>query len=291
VTVDLDDHLLALATELIQLPSTDAPRTIRATARVQMVSKSGAVQTVAIDMTATDPAVDAAREAAAQVEAIQAATYAAEQVARRAGIEDAELIDDVITTGPRHATRFDTTSVDRAMSMIEAANPWNAFELPQPALPPGPSAYGPSPDQLPPIAYAPSPDQLPPIAYAPSLEEPAPTEYSSNVASAAVTFEIPLQSAPVSPAPFTGEPTFVAPTTVTAGGAPLARRVPGATTRDELTIPVPQQKRPQLDADEARELIEQFEFGVAQALRDADDIPVPTLSRGAGEGEPGGTEE
>src|SRR5262249_51577544 len=128
-TLDLNEHLLALPTEQFQLPSSDSPPTVRATARVQMVSRSGTVQTIEIDMTDTDPAIGAAREAAAQVEAIQAATFAAEQVARWGGIEDAELVDDVVPTGPRHATRFDTTSVDRAMEMIEAAKPWNAFEL------------------------------------------------------------------------------------------------------------------------------------------------------------------
>jgi hypothetical protein len=47
---------------------------------------------------------------------------------------------------------------------------------------------------------------------------------------------------------------------------------------------VPQQKRPQLDASEARDLIEQFEFGVARALREVEDEPLQAAG-------PGGTED
>ncbi len=59
-------------------------------------------------------------------------------------------------------------------------------------------------------------------------------------------------------------------------GMPLARRVPGATTRNAHTIPAPRQSRPDLDPIEAQQLIEQFEFGVARALREVEAEPRET---------------
>jgi hypothetical protein len=53
-------------------------------------------------------------------------------------------------------------------------------------------------------------------------------------------------------------------------GMPLARRVPGATSPGTHTMPVPRQVRPELDPTEARALVEQFEFGVAKALREVE---------------------
>ena len=53
-------------------------------------------------------------------------------------------------------------------------------------------------------------------------------------------------------------------------GMPLARRVPGATSPGTHTMPVPRQARPELDPTEARALVEQFEFGVAKALREVE---------------------
>lgn len=224
--------------------------------------------------TAEDPAITAAKEAAAQVAAIQAATQAAEQIARRAGIEDAELVDDEDDdgrAGPAYlggnghvdvngangnGNSFNGSSLDRAMMMLESVKPWNAFELPQPALPAAPA----QPQTWSPTASSPAPD---------------PTPFS---------FEVPLSINSTPPAPATPHIPPSAPPPPAMAGMPLARRVPGATNRDELTIPVPQQKRPQLDASEARQLIEQFEFGVARALREVEDEPVQAAG-------PGGTGE
>jgi hypothetical protein len=54
-------------------------------------------------------------------------------------------------------------------------------------------------------------------------------------------------------------------------GAPtvtLTRRIPGATTMRDEHAPQPVASRRPLDPREARDLVEQFQFGVAQALAD-----------------------
>ncbi|MFI6078318.1 nitrate- and nitrite sensing domain-containing protein [Actinoplanes sp. NPDC051343] len=59
-----------------------------------------------------------------------------------------------------------------------------------------------------------------------------------------------------------------------AGHAPLARRVPGATLpRDEPNSPPPPVAAPPLDPDAARALMEQFEYGVALALSETQPQP------------------
>jgi signal transduction histidine kinase len=59
-----------------------------------------------------------------------------------------------------------------------------------------------------------------------------------------------------------------------AGHAPLARRVPGASLpRDEPKYPPPASPSPPLDPDEARALMEQFEYGVALALNETQPQP------------------
>jgi hypothetical protein len=59
-----------------------------------------------------------------------------------------------------------------------------------------------------------------------------------------------------------------------AGHAPLARRVPGATLpRDEQEAPPPPAPAPPLDPDAARALMEQFEYGVALALNETQPQP------------------
>ena len=59
-----------------------------------------------------------------------------------------------------------------------------------------------------------------------------------------------------------------------AGHAPLARRVPGATLpRDEPNYPPPASPSLPLDPDEARALMEQFEYGVALALNETKPQP------------------
>jgi anti-sigma regulatory factor (Ser/Thr protein kinase) len=59
-----------------------------------------------------------------------------------------------------------------------------------------------------------------------------------------------------------------------AGHAPLARRVPGATLpRDEPHSPPPLVAAPPLDPDAARALMEQFEYGVALALNETSPQP------------------
>jgi hypothetical protein len=59
-----------------------------------------------------------------------------------------------------------------------------------------------------------------------------------------------------------------------AGHAPLARRVPGATLpRDEPNSPPPPVAAPPLDPEAARALMEQFEYGVALALNETQPQP------------------
>ncbi|MEU8816086.1 nitrate- and nitrite sensing domain-containing protein [Actinoplanes sp. NPDC048796] len=59
-----------------------------------------------------------------------------------------------------------------------------------------------------------------------------------------------------------------------AGHAPLARRVPGATLpRDEPNYPPPASPSLPLDPDQARALMEQFEYGVALALNETQPQP------------------
>ncbi len=59
-----------------------------------------------------------------------------------------------------------------------------------------------------------------------------------------------------------------------AGHAPLARRVPGATLPlDEQDAPPPPAPAPPLDPDAARALMEQFEYGVALALNETQPQP------------------
>jgi signal transduction histidine kinase len=59
-----------------------------------------------------------------------------------------------------------------------------------------------------------------------------------------------------------------------AGHAPLARRVPGATLpRDVQNTPPPPAPAPPLDPDAARALMEQFEYGVALALNETQPQP------------------
>jgi hypothetical protein len=59
-----------------------------------------------------------------------------------------------------------------------------------------------------------------------------------------------------------------------AGHAPLARRVPGATLpRDEPHSPPPPVAAAPLDPDAARALMEQFEYGVALALNETQPQP------------------
>jgi signal transduction histidine kinase len=224
--------------------------------------------TSAVAGAADDPAVNAAMEAAAQVAAIQAATEAAQRVARRS-VEDAELVDDddreSVARPARPDPPYNAKSLDRAMLMLEAARPWNAFELPQPALPapPPPLAPGESIERLsPPVEPSSAPFAFQPMARPATGRAPVPAAGASTAAQAAGTPPAGLLAG-------TGtQPVVVG------GGTPLVRRVPGATTVDEPLQTASTRSRPQLDASEARDLIEAFEFGVARALREVEDEPV-----------------
>jgi signal transduction histidine kinase len=275
---------------------------------------------------------------------------------RGSAVVSGALTDDTVDRPLRLST------LDRAIRMLEAARPWNAFELPQPALPAGPSALadltvttetpyapyvpyasspsasiGASPAAGDPTASVVDPAEelaaearaiLDALAAAdaraaetlatsalseetdilPEVSEPDPywgTPDPHNGQNAAPDFGV-YPSAPVSPAPSDGAaagswlnselpirpttpaapvsesydlPGYVAPEgnrdepfahRFQSNGLPLARRVPGATTRNEHAIPAPRQARPELDPSEARQLVEQFEFGVARAMREVE---------------------
>jgi signal transduction histidine kinase len=162
---------------------------------------------------------------------------------------------------------FDVDSLDRATQAIESGRPWNAFELPQPAL-----------------AAAP----------AHRLDVPESSKVTLEWASAD-TGPLPIQPAtPTSPAPAhndwaTATDPFVVTTAeatagtgfaaesadentqtiVMAAAVPngLTRRVPGATIRLDQPSATRQNVQPQ-DPDEVLDLIQQFESGVARALNE-----------------------
>ena len=152
---------------------------------------------------------------------------------------------------------FNVETLDRATKVLEAGPRWNAFEvLPSrysdltPALSAGPAA---EPDVL-------EDERL--TAYPVSGPGSAPRrladESSNGYAVPAGNGNVTADHGSLDPWQF-GE--------TEPGASTLTRRVPGATTLHDY--PVAQARQPrQLDPGEARDLVEQFQFGVAQALRE-----------------------
>ncbi len=135
---------------------------------------------------------------------------------------------------------FNVETLDRATKVLEAGPRWNAFEV-------LPSRYA---DLTPALAATPAP---PP---APETDEPLTHTETSNGHSVRPEPDYRVAM------PWAGRDTDPG-----AGAGTLTRRVPGATTLHDQ--PVPQSRQPRsMDPAEARDLIEQFEFGVAQALRE-----------------------
>ncbi|GAA0479652.1 histidine kinase [Paractinoplanes deccanensis] len=138
-----------------------------------------------------------------------------------------------------------------------------------------PTAYE-APQQQPPAGGNGTPlrrrvpgSQLPEEAAAPTLPSRVPSQDDAIAARSAFDdFE-----AGVSRAQFdVAETQMTAPPS--AGHAPLARRVPGATLpRDEPNYPPPASPSLPLDPDQARALMEQFEYGVALALNETQPQP------------------
>lgn len=132
---------------------------------------------------------------------------------------------------------FDVEELDRATRVLEASSPWNAFELPQPALPS-------------------TPYRLEPQVSEPQLGE-------SQLGESQVGESQPGEPQRVRPE--MARPVPVTP--LPGSGSGLTRRIPGATTRNAPPMTPVRPHLPQ-DPSMARELIEQFEFGVARALRE-----------------------
>lgn len=140
-------------------------------------------------------------------------------------------------TGPARSP-FDLALLTRATRTIEVTNPWNAF-----------ASMGP-----PPFGQAPAvPARLAP-----------PPPFAGG-------FETRPSRAGTPPVPDPPPPARPAPARESRGG--LTRRVPGATLTDVMPSPAapssPYRTDPRLDPDEARSLVEQFEFGIARALSHA----------------------
>jgi signal transduction histidine kinase len=134
------------------------------------------------------------------------------------------------------AVPFDIAKLEHATKVLESGAPWNAFEV-RPAL-----------DDQPWHGPRPAPADQPWPSWSPSRpDSPAPVE------------------APVSAGAVATDQTYDSGATTIS----LARRVPGATAVSEpQPFFVPTAPPRPLDAARARDLVEQFEFGVAQALRE-----------------------
>ncbi|MEV4343705.1 ATP-binding protein [Actinoplanes sp. NPDC049596] len=135
-----------------------------------------------------------------------------------------------------------------------------AFEAP--SSPPAPSNGTPLRRRVP-------GSQLPEEAAAPTLPSRLPSQDDALAARSAFDdFEAGVSRAQFDAA----ETQMTAPPS--AGHAPLARRVPGATLpRDEPNYPPPASPSLPLDPDQARALMEQFEYGVALALNETQPQP------------------
>ncbi|HEY2792062.1 MAG TPA: ATP-binding protein, partial [Micromonosporaceae bacterium] len=159
---------------------------------------------------------------------------------------------------------FDLPSLDRATRAIESSRPWNAFELPQPALTAGPA----TPEAL---VDAPTEPRVR-LEWTRADTGALPT-VAKGVASVTAPGSVPLprrdaSNRPGAPdvlpdrgAPIQDDNMTVAMPTVSG----LTRRVPGATIRMDQPTATRQNVRPQ-DPDEVWDLIQQFESGVARAM-------------------------
>lgn len=149
---------------------------------------------------------------------------------------------------------FNVETLERATKVLEAGPRWNAFEV-------LPSRYS---DLTPALAAAPA---APPADREPETEYPltgsgvegrriADGQGNGHGTPAGRGNVVPEYGAP-EPSPVRGA----------AGGSALTRRVPGATTLHDTPVVQVRQPRP-MDPGEARDMVEQFQMGVAQALRD-----------------------
>jgi methyl-accepting chemotaxis protein len=154
---------------------------------------------------------------------------------------------------------FDLPSLDRATRAIESSRPWNAFELPQPALTAGPA---PQPQAEAPVEprvrlewthadTGPLPTFTPPVATSVTQPITMPQPAGIPLSRRDGTYRAPGED---------DNKTVVMPTV-----SGLTRRVPGATIRMDQPTATRQNVRPQ-DPDEVWDLVQQFESGVARAL-------------------------
>ncbi len=193
------------------------------------------------------------------------------------------------------AQPFDPVQLDRATRTLEAGTSWNAFQPlnPLPAAPPGsPVVIEPTMDGPPwPAAEVevsfdvPVETESPPVAngYVVPRQRRADEVGASTLRRRVPGHQLPeTPPVPVATATPTAQDAQAARELVeavesgvsraqlaTAGPPPLMRRTPGASL-PAATAPAPPAAayRPAHDPDEARNLIEQFEYGVALALRD-----------------------
>jgi hypothetical protein len=161
----------------------------------------------------------------------------------------------------------DISTLDRVSHTLETGRPWNAFAVPPPAVPP--------PAAVPPAAL---PSAVPPQARLAGPNE-APSVFRRRVPGAQLAANTAGARVAPPPAPVDAEAARALVEQFEAGvrqaeqvrpSATLSRRVPGATLS---ALPSPDRSRwasqPAPDPDRARDSIEQFEAGVAQALREA----------------------
>ncbi len=225
----------------------------------------------------------------------------AETQAAEPRVVEAEIVEDVPETAEPTGSAYDEAAFSRAKQMIGAGQPWNAF-VPQPRTTPENAATGRNGErggnerpvkeptglrqrvpgaQLPPrggrrkVPRPSVPDPAEARALVEQFEagvkhaerhvrnatptaEPATAATPTPVAAATPT---PVAAVTPAPAPV--------PAAVPANGvqAPLRRRQPGATLESSPTTAEPTATEPPLDADEARVLVQEFEAGVARALR------------------------
>jgi signal transduction histidine kinase len=187
------------------------------------------------------------------------------------------------------AQAFDREPIDRAKRVLSSGPTWNAFEVGDPRQLTAPSAAVDSPT----IEFRPvtipvrAAVQAPPAPQAPEAPVRVATEAPARSAPQAPMRPVP--QAPAEPVPQAPAPPVLTPRAPqgdptasmgggSAGGATLTRRVPGATLPTEAPVVQPRHRQPQ-DPDEARDLVAQFEMGVARALREVG--PEPSNEEGS----------
>jgi signal transduction histidine kinase len=248
---------------------------------VVITPTSGGGVTVAVDITNIVVSVDPTTLAATALAAMPALPAPALVEVPDFGYRK-DVVEAFPIEGDQHGLfddaygLFDLESLDRATQAIESGRPWNAFDLPQPALTAGPSHR--ALDTLPDASPA-MPDQWPPAAEPKVTLEWAAADTGGLPA-------IDAGSSTAAPLPRRGR-REARPPEVTAGtgfadiGAEdetqtivmpavangLTRRVPGATIRVDQPSAARQNVRPQ-DPDEVWDMVQQFESGVARALNE-----------------------